>query len=255
MRPVETNFGVFLILGGDVMRSLSSGVLCLAVLLGGSCKPLHDREGLDPVSEPEYVASKGGTILTAIRAKQAGICIIRSLLNDPQSAQLVTVRGALSYDQLKSSLRFMGYGEHIAVAIGTVVLGGLVGGRVGSRTVRKVGLDALDHQHTPAVTADMVKAVVIGATTAVGGAIGYRVVKGNIEGERAEPIAVHSLLSVFPGAIFSPVVEYFHRGGRLKKVLSDKEEWRITDKKMRKLLKKLGDIYPAYPGQCDHIEV
>ena len=37
-----------------------SGWLCLAVLFMGSCKPLHDREGLDPVSEPEYALSEGG---------------------------------------------------------------------------------------------------------------------------------------------------------------------------------------------------
>lgn len=235
------------------MRSLSSGVLCLAVMLG-SCKPLHDREGLDPVSEPEYVASEGGTILTAIRGKQVGICIVRSLLNDPQSAQLVTERGALSYKQLKSALRFMGYGEHIALAIGTVVLTGFVGHRIGTRTIRKVGLDTLD-RNLQAVAKDTIKGVMIGTAVGMGGSIGYRVVKGNVEGERAAPITVHSLLTVFPGAIFSPIVEYFHRGKRLKKVLSEKEEWRITDKKMRKLLKKLGSIYPDYPGQCDHIEI
>ena len=237
------------------MRSLSSGVLCLAVMLGGSCKPLHDREGLDPVSDPEYVASKGGTILTAIRGKQGGICIVRSLLNDPQGAQLVTERGALSYEQMKSALRFMGYGEHIAVAIGTLVLSSFVGYRIGTRTVRKVGLDALDQDSLP-IAIDIAKGVMIGTAVGAGGSIGYQVVKGNVEGERAAPITMRSLLTVFPGAIFSPIVEYFHRGERLKKVLSDKEEWHITDKKMRKLLKKLGSIYPDYPGgQCDHIEV
>ena len=42
---------------------------------------------------------------------------------------------------------------------------------------------------------------------------------------------------------------------RLKQLLSDKEEWKVTDKRMISLLDKLESIDPAYPGQCDHIDV
>lgn len=42
---------------------------------------------------------------------------------------------------------------------------------------------------------------------------------------------------------------------RLKQLLSDKEEWKVTDKRMISLLDKLESIDPAYPDQCDHIDV
>ena len=204
------------------MRSLSLGVLCLAVLLGGSCKPLHDREGLDPVSEPEYAVSDGGTMLTAIKGKQRGICIIRSLLNYPKSAQLVTERGALSDKQIKSALGYMGWGESIAAAIVAAAIGGgvVLAGR------------------PPRATDDLLDAEIAGwlvALTAMGAYLGYGTARAKIGSEKW-------------GDIFRGNTD------RLRKLLSSKEEWQVTDEKMNKLLKKLGDIYPEYPGQCDHIE-
>lgn len=201
----------------------------IVVLLVG-CKPMHDRDGLDPVSDPEYAVADGGTILTAVGGKERGICMLQSSLSNPKSASLITKNGALSDKQLKSALRFMGYGEHIATIIGSAVLGG-------------VGIGAM--------AAAPVAGAAIAITGLVGGTFGYRIIKGNIEGEKAGPIAVHAL---FSGLVAAPVVEYFHRSGRLRKILSDKEELRVTDKRMRKLINKLGSTYPDYPNQCDHLK-
>ena len=99
----------------------------IVVLLGGSCKPMHDRDGLDPVSDPEYAVSERGTTLTAVGGKERGICMLESLLSDPESASLITKNGAISDKQLKSALRFMGYGEHIASAFGSGILGASAG--------------------------------------------------------------------------------------------------------------------------------
>ena len=208
----------------------------IVVLLAGSCKTAYDKGGLDPVSDPEYAVSDGGTMLTAVGGKERGICMLESSLHNPKDARLVTERGAISDKKLKSALRFMGYGEHIATIVGATVLTG-----VGVGTV---------------VAGAPVAGAAVAITGLVGGTFGYRIVKGNIEGEKAGPIAVHSLFSsVVPYSLLAiPVVEYFHRSGRLQKVLSDKEELSVTDKRMRKLIEKLGQIYPDYPGECDHLK-
>ena len=210
--------------------SVLAAVLGSIVLLGG-CKPMHDRDSLDPVSDPEYAVSDGGTMLTAVGGKERGICMLQSSLSNPKNASLITKNGAISDKQLKSALRFMGYGEHIATIIGAAVLGG-------------AGLGL-------AASTAPVAGAAIAITGLVGGTIGYRIVKGNVEGEKAGPIAVHS---IFAGVVGSPVVEYFHRSGRLTKVLSDKEELRVTDRRMRKLIAKLGNTFPDYPNQCDHLK-
>jgi len=205
------------------MRSFS---LCvLAVLFLGSCK--HSQ---GPVSEPEYAVSPGGTTMTAVNGEKQGICIIQSLSNDPQSATLVTKRGAISDKQLKKTLRFMGYGEQMITAI--LSYGVATGGAV-------------------AAAAGSVGGVAVAFTAVVGG-MAYRIIRGNVEGEKAAPIAVQSILQ---GLIGSPVVEYFQRDGRLRKVLSDKEQWTVTDRKMSRLLKRLGNLYPDYPAQCDHLDL
>ena len=202
----------------------------IVVLSASSCKTMND-----PASDPEYAVSDGGTMLTAVGGKARGICMLESSLHNPKKARLVTDRGAISSEQLKSALRYMGYGEHIASIIGAAVLGG-------------VGIGTM-------VAGAPVAGAAVAITGLVGGTFGYRIVKGNIEGEKAGPIAVHSLFSsVGPVLLATPVVEYFHRSGRLQKVLSDKEELRVTDKRMRKLIEKLGKIYPDYPAGCDHLK-
>ena len=148
------------------MRSFS---LCvLAVLLSGGCK--HSQE---QVSEPEYAISPGGTTMTAVNGEKQGICIIQSLSNDPQSAILVTKRGAISDKQLKKTLRFMGYGEQIITALpGTLLTYPAIG-------ALSVGAPAA----VPLVAFSL---------TAVVGGMAYRVIKGNVEGEKAAPIAVQT---------------------------------------------------------------
>ncbi len=240
------------------------GVLSGIVLSIGSCKPMYDRDGLDPVSKPEYVVSEGGTILTALPGKEGGICMVKSLLGDPKTARLVTTKGALSEKQLKSALRFMGYGEHVASTIGAGIAGGVAGAAVVIGKVGAAGVTAA------ALLNPVVLGVTIGVTAA--GVMGYRIIKGNVRGEKAGPISVHSIVgsvAVAGGAVpvgaaassllsiaFSPITEFFHRRGRLGKALNDEEELRFTEKRMRKLIEevKAGSERPEYPNGCDHIK-
>ena len=220
----------------EVIRG--GGFLSLVVALSG-CKPMHDRDSLDPVSAPERAMSDNGTMLTAMPGKDGGICMVRSSLRGEAKPELLTASGAIDDKQLKKALKFLSYGEQIA----TVVAGGIIGGAA----VAGAGVAAA--AGSPVLAAG---AAAVGITSLVGGTFGYRIVKGNIEGERAAPIAVHSL---FSGSILaSPIVEYFTREGRLRKVLSDKEEYKFTDKRMLKLIANIKSIYPAYPGGCDHIK-
>lgn len=189
---------------------------------------------VDPVSEPRYASSDEGTKLIAVEGNEEGICILRSSLNDPQRVTLVTKGGALSDKQLEKALRFMAYDKQIASA--ATVLFFLMWGIADAKTAVRMGDE---------VGLFLASVVVF---TAIGGGMAYRIFEGNKEGEKAAPIAVQSILH---GVIFSPIIEYFQRDGRLRKVLSDKETWAVTDKKMVKMIKRIARIEPAYPGQCD----
>ena len=224
-----------------MIRSVCCAVFSVVLLLGSSCKPVHDRDGLDPVSNPERAVSDSGTMLTAMGGKSRGICMLESSLHNPKNVSLVTEQGAISAKQLKSALRFMGYAEHVVSTVAALFV--LPAAALGLRRATKAA------KITKENAVKVAKAV--GITLLVGGAFGYRIIRGNVEGEKAGPIAVHALFSEF-GAI--PVVEYVHRSGRLQKVLSDKEELQFTDKRMRKLLEKLRSISPDFPGECDHIK-
>ena len=211
-------------------RLVWSGFFSVVVMIN-SCKPLHDRRGRDPVSDTERAVSDDGTLLTAMAGKTGGVCMLQSSVRNPdQDIRLLTPHGALSEKQLKKNLRFMGYTEQIA----TIIVGAVGAGAAGAGLV-----------------SGSVPAVAIGLTAFVSGSFGYRIVKGNIEGERAAPIAVQT---IFASLVGSPIVEYFQRKGRLHKVLSDKEEYKFTDKKMRKLIYRLRDTTPDYMGGCDHIK-
>ena len=213
----------------------------VVVLSGSSCKPMHDRDGLDPVSEPESAVSDSGMLLTAVVGKSRGVCLLESSLHNPKSVHLVTDRGAISEKQLKSALRFMGYAEHVVATLsGFMITAAAV---LGMRPALKAA------KITKENAVKVAKAVAI--TSLVGGAFGYRIIRGNVEGEKAAPIAVHTMLGL---ASAVPVAEYLHRDGRLKAVLSDKEELQFTDKRMRKLLEKLRSMYPDFPSECDHIK-
>lgn len=229
---------------------------CVLLLANGACKPMHDRSGLDPVSNPERAVSDSGTVLTAMAGKGGGICFLRSSLRDDAAPELVTKQGAFSSKQLEKLLSFMSYPEHFLS-----IIAGAVGTAAGVGTAVASGLKRLDGGSIKAsVKAGAPVGVVVGGavaiTSLVGGTFGYRIIKGNIEGEKAGPIAVHSVMSSIAPAtlITTPVTEYFTRQGRLHKVLSDKEEQQFTDKRMRKLIAKLLSTVPRYPGGCDHIK-
>ena len=224
------------------MRKVLWGALLGLVVALSGCKSMHDRDNLDPVSDPERATSDNGTLLTAMKGKVAngedrGICMVRSSLRGQVKPELLTPNGAIDADQLKKALKFMSYGEHIGTILGAALIGGTA---LGVAATSAVGGSA------PLAAG----AAAVAITSLVGGTFGYRIIKGNVEGERAKPIAVHSLFST-PS---SPVVEYFTREGRLHQVLSDKDEYKFTDKRMAKLIESIKKITPAYLGGCDHIK-
>jgi len=199
--------------------------LFLVLLLVTGCgTQLHDREGLDPVSEPKYAVSDGGMKLTAVKGKQRGICVLRSFSGAPR-IQLVTERGALSDKALKSAFGYMGVGESITAAIVATAIG--------------MGF-AIAFWQQPRVTADYIddfwsdESMWVGMLLGVGSCSGYVAARAKSKGEKWGDV-------------------FLSNTDRVTKLLSDKEEWLITDKKMRKMLEKLGSIHPDYPGQCDHI--
>ncbi len=205
----------------------------IVVLLASSCKTMHGKD-VDPVSDLERAVSHDGTVLFAVNARPRRICMFSSTYNSQyhhhKDAKLVTVKGAISAPQLKSALRFMGYGEQLITTLGVVAFSAAAAAAV------------------PAA------GTVVAITVLVGGTFGYRVIRGTMEGEKYEIIAGRSIVDTLSLTIFSPLNEYFHRSGRLEAVISDKQEITFTTKRMGKLLNKLAAIDPQFPRGCDHFK-
>ena len=218
-----------------VMKRYVGGVLLGLVVVLSSCKPIARQES---ASDPERAVSDNGTILTAMSGKEGGICMVRSSARGEAKSELLTANGAIDDKQLKKALKFMSYGEQIGSIVVSLLISGVATG---------VGAAAL-LSPTPQ-TKKAMGAYAVSLVSLAGGVFGYRVVRGNMEGEKAGPIAGQTFL-----AGGGPIVEYVAREGRIRKVLSDKEEYKFTDKRMVKLIANIKGIYPAYPGGCDHIK-
>ena len=223
----------------------------IMVSLGISCRSMYDREGLDPISDLERAVSHDGTVLYAVNAGKPGaMCMFSSTYNSQyyhhKDAKLLTDRGAISVSQLKSALRFMGYGEHLITtavfAVGTAA--GVVASAGVIRAMFSTGGGA-----KPTISA------VVAITGLVGGTFGYRIFKGAVEGEKYEVITVRSILDTLSFTLLSPLNEYLHRRSRMEIVISDKKEITFTDRRMKKLLEKLAETNPKFPGGCDHLKV
>lgn len=231
----------------------------LAVMLAiGACKPMHRQ------SDVSAALSSDGTMLTAVKGKDTGICMLQSSRhNDGEKARLLTVNGSISSDQLKKTLRFMAYGEQLAAIIIPGLAGGAVIAKKGyniAKDALKTGMDVTEDVNPDKMLKNVAKlpvAIVIGGAIALGGNIGYHIIKGNVEGERAGNIASRASLAVLTNPVtlpMSPVFEQEQRDSRLRRVLSDKEQWQVTNRKMRKLVERIRDINPEYSGGCDHIK-
>jgi len=210
-------------------------ILAISLMMIVSCKAqVKEAE----TSDPDFAVSDDGTMLVATLGKdKRGFCMLKTSTTDTNDRRLLTVNGAVSKKQLKKTLRFMGYPEHIFTILGGSLLGGAA-----------IGLGAGAAAVGSALAAP---AVAIGVVALAGGTFGYRIIKGNIEGEKAAPITVQAIFSGFYG---SPIVEYFQRRGRLTSVVSDKDQLKVTDKKMRKFIERIRDTEGEYIGGCDHLK-
>lgn len=108
------------------MRRLSL-LICLTGLFWGSCT-LRGGEELDPTSDTKSAVTDDGMLLTAIRGSQGGTCLVRSWSSKPkEDAQFITKKGALSEQQLKTILEFIGYDDLIhSTVISPAIGSGLV---------------------------------------------------------------------------------------------------------------------------------
>ena len=217
------------------------GLALSSIIVLLSCKPLYDRDGLDPVSDLDRAVSHDGTVLFAVSDGSGGLCMFSSTYNAQyhhhKDAKLLTKKGAISTAQLKSALHFMGYKEHLVTTL-LVVTSGVAGAALAS----------------VATAATMAGGAVVAITGLVGGGFGYRVYKGSSSGEKIEETMSRSVLDTLSFTLLAPLNEYFHRRGRLETVVSDKKEIIFTSKRMRKLLDKLATINPQFPSRCDHLK-
>lgn len=83
--------------------------------------------------------------------------------------------------------------------------------------------------------------------SASGGSVVYRIAKGIIEGEGADATVLQAALSVFP---LNLLVERQQRDNRVKGLLDGKETG-FTARKMSRIVSKIRDTRPEYPGSCD----
>ena len=86
--------------------------------------------------------------------------------------------------------------------------------------------------------------------SASGGSVIYRLAKGIIEGEGADATVLQAALSVFP---LNFLVEWRQRDDRVRALIDGKEAG-FTPRKMSKIVSKLRDIRPEYPGSCNNID-
>ena len=207
--------------------------LVISLMVLGGCKAqVKESE----TSDPDFAVSKDGTMLVATLGKdKRGFCMLQTSTTNTDERRLLTVEGAISKKQLKKTLRFMGYPEHVFTVLGGSLLGGIAMG-AGTAVVG---------------SALAVPALAVGVVALVGGTFGYRIIKGNVEGEKAAPITTQTIFSGFMG---SPIVEYFQRRGRLTSVISDKDQLEVTDKKMRKFIERIRDTNPEHIGGCNHLK-
>lgn len=199
-------------------------IVIFLMVLGGCKSQVKEAE----TSEPDFAVSDDGTMLVATLGKdKRGFCMLKTSTTNTDDRRLLTVDGALSKKQLKKTLRYMGYPEQMF----TILTGTLLG----------VG----------AVFTGIPVVMAVGVVALAGGTWGYRLVKGNVEGEKAAPIATQTILG---GIMASPIIEYFQRRGRLTSVISDKDQLEVTDKKMRKFIERIRDTKGEYVGGCDHLK-
>lgn len=204
-------------------------VRIIVVLLMVSC-------GMEqpPVAENKNYVGRGFQLVVT-PGKFGGYCV---LMEDAHSdrVELLTVDGALSEKQIGDAVGYMGYIEQ-------TVTGGLP-------TVMAIATGlafAKDSKYT--------LPLLILTGVAIGTSIGYRYLRGWIEGEGKEAVRAQALLGFFLPA--NLLVEYLQRKSRVDRFI-DKYK-RIghdtdNDRKNNNVIRRILKMTPAYAGGCDAIE-
>lgn len=207
---------------------------CLLVVLA-SCKG-HVRE--TEASEPDFAKSNDGTMLTLALATKPQptasdpkpsddpyFCVL-TLNEHNNQATLLTADGGLSKNQLKKTLHYMSFKEDAITQI--LISVGLVGATAALSAPVFLGL--------------------IGVTYA--GNVVYRVIRGSQEGESGKAKAI-SIVGSLP--FIGVIPEVIRRGDRFKKLASETEVLKISDKKMGKVIERVTSMKAKYKGTCDYL--
>ena len=187
-----------------------------------------------PVAESKNYVGRGFQLVVT-PGKFGGYCILMEDAHNDR-VELLTVDGALSKKQIGDAVGYMGYLEQtITGGVPTVM-----GVATGLALVKKSRL---------AVPLLIVTGISIGAS------VGYRYLRGWIEGEGKEAVRAQALLGFFLPA--NLLVEYLQRKSRVDRFI-DKYK-RIghdtdNDRKNNNVIRRILESKPDYAGGCDAIE-
>ena len=187
-----------------------------------------------PVAESKNYVGRGFQLVVT-PGKTGGYCVLMEDAHNDR-VELLTTQGALTEKQIGDAVGYMGYIEQtVTGSLPTVmaVATGFAFARKSRLTVPFLLLTGV----------------------AVGTSIGYRYLRGWIEGEGKEAVRAQALLGFFLPA--NLLVEYLQRKSRVDRFI-DKYK-RIghdtdNDRKNNNVIRRILEMRPAYAGGCDTIE-
>lgn len=168
-------------------------------------------------------------------------------------ATLITTQGALSADQLGQALSYMSYWSQAASsALPTASLAYVIvmfvqqTATVFEQSIIDKGLSSAGMRKMSRATVGGV--LLLGAAYMVNGI--YRIIKGNYEGENAGAIAAQFFFGWMPANI---LIEDMQRRGRLETLSNKYERASLSERKMDRVIEKLGKKKPAFPDACPQV--
>ena len=216
--------------------------LVITLMMIVSCKAqVKEAE----TSDPDFALSDDGMMLTVAfdcrnwskesgctdkrsEREKGGYCMLLMPEDKPNDAELLNVRGGLSENQLKTSLKYMG--------IPDLLISGFL-----------IELLALPFVFAGGpVTA-------LALIPAAGGLV-YRVIRGQQEGEGGGAQTIRGIGNMIWAPLTGPVFEIIARRDRFKKVVSQREIYRVSNKKMAKITNRIRDINPEFWNTCNYLK-
>ena len=188
----------------------------------------------------------GGRQLYVTSSDWGGYCVYE-LLSSGETT-LITIKGALSADQLGESLSYMSYGmQAISSAAPTAAII-YVAVRALRQTTKAYQQFPDD---LPIAAARKLLRVGINGVLLIGTAFVlngiYRIVKGKLEGESGGAIAAQFFFGWMPANF---LVEDMQRRGRLETLASQYELASLSERKLNRIVRRLNQKTPAYPDAC-----